>query len=853
MRDGEISMTVCLDRAKQFAQDLFGLDKPMSDKQLDQFIQRLRKRAKFIRVTNNTLTEGEALQEAGNQLVEGAKLEAQLLKKRAYLNVIKKTERRANLETLGFKPSALRAITGGTNTFRFSADNMQGAAFKLLFGGKEGFWTKLRDEDLVPIFHDPTKETDIANSIINRDDLVVDKDAGRVGKIAQGAIELSRKMQNKWGANIRKLDTFIASTAHDPMKMLRLASTLRGHLQKLAEMRLGGATKDDILDAAFERWKNFIWNRLDHDLTFIDTDGSKAEKEKFLRGAYFGLISKIHKQFRDDPEITTPSFTRGASFARLIGQKERILHFKNEAAPWLEYNRAYGSGTLSQALTKLFERSAKNYGLMKFWGPDVFRNYRDLRQEVQKRNQLGSTNFKLTRVDNIMKELDGTTSSPVSYRFARISANVRSFISMARLGLVVPSSLSDIAAKAATLRFQGIGFLDAQASAFADLKNIFGEEEDLKKVHDLIGSSAENMLGAMNRFAVKDSPGGLMTEINQIFFKLNLLKSWDHLHREGGTTTIARWLAQNKGVPWNRLNPRLRNGLDQYTITAPEWEVLRRNPFKAESGKEFITPDSGETITKQDAANILGKDISQVKSGDLQKASEDLQDKMMMYFHDQANHMILLPTAADRAALIMGQPAGTIPGEALRFIAQFKTYSLAFTRRILGRELMGAMNGKGSYAALGELIVGTAILNYMSLVTKSVLSNETPPDPRQMTTIQRVNFMRRVFTPGVFLLGDWVGGQYNKYGNSFIDQIAGPAFSNAGDLANIGSELIQGKNVTKQSIEWAKGNTPFHNMWFANAGMEYLILHGVMNRIDPSAAANAQQRLLENGQHAIFQ
>ena len=851
-------MTVCLDNARAIATEIFGEDKPMSTKQLKEVIVNMAKNAKRLMVQDATLTQEDALAKAAKQLIEQDTRDAALIRKRAYLNVIALANRRINLKALGKTPKALRGIIEGTSDFRFSVGNMQQTSFSLLFGGKDGFWTRLRgkpgEKDLVPIWKNKNNEEDIANSMLGNDDLVTSEDNRKVGKILKDGVETGRRMNNKWGADYRSLKSFIATTTHDPMKMLRLDSTLRGHLVKLARMRLAGASIEDIRTAAFERWKNFTLSRLNHDLTFVNTNGSVDEVNKFMRGAFDGLISKIHKKFREDEELTTPSFKRGASFARSTTSKHRLFIFKDEAAPWLEYNRAYGQGTLQRAILHLFERSAKNYGLLKFMGPDFSSNYDILRGEVARASQLPSTSFKLNRIDNIMKEIDGTTSSPVSYKFARIASNMRSWTAMARLGLVVPRSISDIATKTAALRFNDVGFLDAWSASLGDLKNIFGEEKDLREVHDLLGASAESMIGAVDRFRAQSGVGGGLTGAQQVYFKMIGLLKWDHIHREGGVTTISRRLAQSKNQSWDELGARLQNALSIYTVKPSEWEVLRKNPFTAKGrvNREYITPDSGSTMTKEEVAAILGKNVEDIKPHDIEKATDDLQDKMMMYFNDNANHIILRPTVGDRAAILMGSQPGTVQGEALRFMAQFKMYSLAFTRRVLARSMMGTHNGKAAIAALAELAVGTAILNHISLYTIAFLEGKTVPDTRNMTLPQKIRYYAKVWAPSMFLVNDWIEGNYNTYGQSFIKPVIGPVFSTANDISSLMSEIIQGKNVKKQLAEVTLQNTPYHNVYFADGAIKYLMLHAITNRIAPGAVEAARRRMTANGQHYIF-
>jgi hypothetical protein len=55
-------------------------------------------------------------------------------------------------------------------------------------------------------------------------------------------------------------------------------------------------------------------------------------------------------------------------------------------------------------------------------------------------------------------------------------------------------------------------------------------------------------------------------------------------------------------------------------------------------------------------------------------------------FLDRATYAVLEPDARTRGWMKMGQQAGTHPGEALRFMSQFKAFPFAFYQKMIGRE-----------------------------------------------------------------------------------------------------------------------------------------------------------------------
>lgn len=849
-----MSIKQCENEILEFAKNLWEKeDRPVTDKKLKEFVRDMARRAKRLRFEDDTLSFEESLEKAAEQFKEDAKLIAQAKRKQAYLTVLKSNERLDQLENADFSVKRAQAFYDGTVSAAASSNdsmtNLQGATFRRLIGGVDGMQTKLMQAGLLEKFHSNNIELDLAKALRGED--VEDPDIKKMADIIQESQELARQIQNKLGANIGKLRDFIASQVHDPLKLLRTADRWDEHIRNLARLR---GNFEGKLDMAFERWFNFMMPLLDADKTFSDIDPTDEARRGFMRAVFDDVRLKMRKP-TDFAEDQSGTFKRGVSFAARISGERKI--FLKDADSWIKWNRQYGRGNLQRSILQDFERASKNIGILKKFGPDAQRTHERIKTALLANNRdVKGIKSKVQGIENIWRNLNGTTNSPVSLKGARISANIRALVSMAKLGLVTFRSLDDTVAMAATLRFNGVGFLDSWFKTLSNLKNIFREDKDLKDVHALIGSGAESMMGSINRFSINNGTGGLVTQIEQIFYNLNLLKSWDHVNREGASTILSRHLAQLKDKSWENLPAHMKTSLGLYSIFDKEWEAIRKSePTKDLKGRQYMTPDVVRSATKEDIASLLDKPADQVKPSEREAALDKIEDSMMMYFHDTANHSILHPSATSKSWIIRGTPSGTVLGEALRFMAQFKMYSLEFSRSILGRSLFAAPTPFAAVKNLAELMVGMVTLNYISQSAINVLQNRTPVNPFAIQgTANKIKFWSEMMIPGFGLWGDFIGGEYNQYGHSVLASIAGPVLSQTNDIGRLMANLkdTKFKSAGKGASELIKNNLPFHNLWFANAAMKFLFGNAIQNRTDPGAFLRARRRLLNEGQSPLI-
>ena len=291
-----------------------------------------------------------------------------------------------------------------------------------------------------------------------------------------------------------------------------------------------------IRDAGYENWRNFVMDKLDMEATF-----GTADPEEFLKGAYRGLSTGLHKRFNGEGESNhLHGFTGPANIAKKASQ-ERVLHFK-DADSFMAYNEAFGTKNLRDGVIGGLEHMARNTALMEGLGTNPVANFDRILTELKMKyrdDPAMMDKLNARSLQNQLKEVDGTTRIPGSVSMAKIGAITRAVENMAKIGGALISSISDLPTQAAELRYQGVPLFSAYGETIANLFKGRGDAER-KELARMLGVGIDGIIGDIHsRFGSQDSVPGRMAKLQQRFFKLNGMAWWDDTNRTG-TALIMR-------------------------------------------------------------------------------------------------------------------------------------------------------------------------------------------------------------------------------------------------------------------------------------------------------------------------
>jgi hypothetical protein len=146
-------------------------------------------------------------------------------------------------------------------------------------------------------------------------------------------------------------------------------------------------------------------------------------------------------------------------------------------------------------------------------------------------------------------------------------------------------------------------------------------------------------------------------------------------------------------------------------------------------------------------------------------------------------------------------------------------------------------------------MVGTTILGYMALSLKDIIKGREPRNPTDMKTFADAF----VQGGGAGIYGDFIFGEFNRYGQGPLETFAGPTIGTASDVLKLYAKLRDGDPAGAAATRLAIQNTPFLNLFYTRAAMDYLFIYGIMEHNSPGYLRRMERRLeREKGQEFFF-
>lgn len=628
------------------------------------------------------------------------------------------------------------------------------------------------------------------------------------------AIDKYRKLavdrQNRAGSWVKPLKGYITRQSHDMSKVRK---------------------------AGFEAWRDFVLPLLDVDRTFGD-----ASPGVFLREAYRTIVNGEQLTANGAEVDLNLAFKGPGNLAKRVSQ-HRVLHFK-DADAWMTYNQRFGPGNLREAILNEFMGMARNTALMETFGPNPRALFDDVLETL--RRQYSDDPAKVDRLRGrllqaYMDEITGHSRVGLNPSWAERNRAARGWISMAKLGGAVISSLTDLAAKAAQIRYMdGGGIL----SPLAKSVSTFFEgipSKDKRAVADRIRAGLDGMIGGIaERFGATDAPSGTMARVLRTFFKFNLLTPWTDANKRGLALFASRSLAAYADKTFGALPEHIRFILSQYEIDAPKWEVLRQMVETSRDGTTYLLPDMLRQLPDE---AFIARGLDPVTDRD------GLETAIRSYFVDVTEFGVPTPGARERAMMTLGFRPGTIEGEALRYLMQFKSFPLTVTTKVLGRKLYGNPGGRADKLGFAMFIASATALGYLAMSMKSLARGQTPRDPLDYKT-----WIAAMTQGGGFgLYGDFLLGETNRFGRSLLDTLAGPGLGIISDIDELRAKMMAGEDVAGTALRLAMNNTPFVNLFYTRAALDYLIIYQLQEMVNPGYLRRYERRIAkEQGQRYLL-
>ena len=653
--------------------------------------------------------------------------------------------------------------------------------------------------------------------------------------------EKARRDLNDLGADIGKLDDFIARQTHNRIKLKKYS---------YIEWR------DDVM-----KWVSddtFDW--IDEGLT----NGQRLDLvDEWLGGFHDNVLTGLH----DDVNALEwgvvkdlEEFKGHANLAKKLSQS-RKLHFK-DAESWLAYNEKYGNGNVFETTLQGLEASARAYGLMSVWGTNpqaAFDNHlkqiaSDLKKEsvagkgenANKTDKLDKFLAQQQKLRNQFDQVTGKANIARDPTLAAIGSVYRTITTLARLGGVLFSSVTDVPIKASVMRHNGTHVLQGNLDGLVSYVRGLGSEEQQRFISQFMVAN-EGMIAFYNsKLTEKGSVRGWAARAHYFFGKYSLLNYVTNAQRSGMGMALTHNMANMANKEFNQLDKLLQGNLIRYNIDNLAWDVLRKTKAEVIQGKSFIGTDGVRNLDLQEFTELARRNhanFDNVKPERQQKllieARDQLERRYRQYVVDQVDEAITRVGSREKALMYGETKAGTAWGELVRLFWQFKSFGLTYVSKHLRREF--GRYGKADIPGIVQLMVGTTLFGIAANDLSDVSAGRVPrslDDPRTWLAA----FIRG---GGAGIYGDFIFGEFSRYGSSPLAAIAGPGIGNIESALRIMGNLRDGETgkAGTEMFRLFKSHVPFQNLFYTKQATDYLFFNQLLEVINPGYLKNMEERL----------
>jgi len=682
-----------------------------------------------------------------------------------------------------------------------------------------------------------------------------DPDAKFMAELLTKYSEMARVRANNAGAFIRRLPGWTPQN-HDAKKLIK---------------------------AGRETWVRTVLEHLDAERSFSEAD--PEEIPEILGEIYQNIVTGRDRALRP---AERGEFTGPRNLARSL-EKHRVLHFRS-ADDFLIYHERFGRGNVFTGTLEHLERLARKVSLMEVLGPNpenmlaahLKASARKIREdpnlpEEYKQAALQHLNINLGRregtIGRAFAEVMGETLIAENPTLARWMAGTRAVQSLAKLGGVTLSSINDTLTYAMNLRHRGRGLFESYLDALGVVFRGRTPKEK-KEISYVLGAMYEGILGDIaNRWNAQDRIPGKMAEAMDTFFRWNGLTWWTNRLRAGAVHGASAELALNARRAWSGLNENYRAVLETHGIGAREWRLIRKMP-KEIGDYDYVLPEFIDTISDADIDRLLIPEriaeirkalkVDEVKTAATraareqafeqrlarvrQEARQDFRTKIQSFFVDEMDSSVIDADDRTRALLLQGTRPGTLVGEAARFVAQFKSFPIAYTQRILRGQRYRRAAGGPDPVGIANIIAGSLIFGYAAMTAKDLVKGRTPRDPRHWNTWLAAALQ----SGGAGIYGDFFLGKASRFGNDALETMAGPVPETAGSIVGMVQKVINGDADAGDAFRFVQNNTPVINLWYTRYALDTLILYNLQEMLGPGTLRRRERRMKEDyGQEYI--
>jgi len=622
--------------------------------------------------------------------------------------------------------------------------------------------------------------------------------------------ELARRMFNDAGGRIPKLDTWYLPQSHEWLKVRQV-------------------TRDD--------WVNFL---IEEDILDVEGMFNFKTGKKFTDAELNDALTDVYNN------ITTNGASKKQSIRRSnkISNRRldhRFLKFKNYDA-WEKYMSKYGGNiNVYEIMIAHLKGMARDIATMRRLSPDPERMIKWMRETALDSVSLDKklSQKEITKLNNQIEKayedmdigmhiINGQHNKTMNPMFTQTMSGLRDLTTAAYLGSATFLALGDFNLTRISAQYIGMSATRTMGKNLKTFASGLSKDSNLIKTAMTSGLTAEYMTTIMSsaaRVSAGETGSPQFTKrLADLVLKTSGLSWLTQAGRWGAGTEMMGFMARVSDQSWDDLatkNKKFHEFLSSFDITKNDWDALRSikkyNPDDVEfSGAEYLRP-----------IDILKSDLPE-------EVAMDIYAKFQAAINNFVDFAV--PVAKIRGQLFLGKTKpGTVSGEVLRSMLQFKQFPLTFHFTHIMR-IIKMSSGADKAKAAADLLVSTTLMGAMAYELKQITKGKKPTDFEDMDKKEHLAYWtnQALHGGGLGFIGDIIGQL--KYGGGFQP---GASLGVLGDVGNITLGNIlryiadEDPNITGQLLNFVKKNTPGASTWYGRLAMERRIFDYIQEMIDP--------------------
>lgn len=496
----------------------------------------------------------------------------------------------------------------------------------------------------------------------------------------------------------------------------------------------------------------------------------------------------------------------------------RVFRFDNpEAYKRLMKKYGVGDGGLFNTMMGHVQGMAKEISFVEVLGPRYQQNFEALLEDAVKDDTIRATGAlqKLQRsitmnspaaVKRTYDSLIGNLGMAQSELIAAIGGGMRNIQTAARLGSATIAAIpGDSMTAALAANYNGIPASAVLTRLVKDLTVDRDGAEQIARQLNLTAATVMDTAIRTKRFDDEVLGQGITGRVADGIMRVTGINVWTEGLKRAFSMEFMGLIARQADNTFDKTDPVFRGFLTRYGFTADDWDKLRASPQLEADGAKFFDVNSVE--------------------------DERLADRLMSAVIDERHFAVIEPDSRIRGAMAGGQQRGTIVGEALRSMTQFKSFPMTYMMTHLMRSMTQGNMSNRAYRTT-QLALTMTFAGAVTMQMQSLIAGRDPNDMSQP------NFWGEAFIRGGGggMMGDFVNSAVSRGGEGITQLAVGPGpgavIGATGDMAQwmTGQKELNGKTLAQHIKAW----TPGSSLWYTKMATDRLIFDNIQAMIDPN-------------------